>query len=181
MHLGRICGQDTEASKSYRGDIELATSSIVFLRPFKLLVAFETTIRDSVQEVEARIQKKLAETAETQDKAEQKKDTKRSRSGYDDKHLLIDLKLLIEFLDVNLNETFKLRKEIKDQTATTIEYRDLWHLFQIGEDVIHQSKKQTFFRVVNFTVSNSLPMEFTAAHGNESFTLTAFSRVAVSP
>jgi hypothetical protein len=166
-HIGRICGQDTATSTTAYGDTKEAPSSIVFLRPFKLFVTFETEIRASVQELEAQIEKKAAEkaadTADSKGKLQQEKHSKHKSVEYNDQDLLIDLKLLIEFLDVDLKKTFELRKKIKDGVATTIEYRDLWHLFQLGEDVIHQSTRLTVYRVINFTVRIVLQSPLTAS------------------
>lgn len=61
------------------------------------------------------------------------------------------MKLLVEFLDVDLKPTFDLRRAIKQGTATEIEYGDLWHLFQVGNVVISPNNKNQAFRVVNFT------------------------------
>jgi hypothetical protein len=179
-HLGRISGQDTASKYPQIGDSKISPSSIVFLRPFKIFVAFETAIRASVQDLEAQIEKKTAETANSKGKSQQTKDLKRKSSEYDDKDLLIDLKLLIEFLDVDLKTTFELRNKIRDGTATPIEYEDLWHLFELGEDVIHQPNKLAVYRVINFTVRIVLHTHFTTLR-NRTFTLTTLFRVAVSP
>lgn len=95
-------------------------------------------------------------------KSQQEKDQKHHASEYGDKDLLIDLKLLIEFFDVDLKTTFELRNKIRDGRATAIEYPDLWHLFQLGEDVIHQSSRLTVYRVINITVRIVLHTSLTA-------------------
>lgn len=61
------------------------------------------------------------------------------------------MKLLVEFLDVDLKPTFDLRKAIKEGTATEIEFGDLWHLFELGDTVISPNNKTQAYRVVNFT------------------------------
>jgi hypothetical protein len=155
-HIGRICGHDTAAETPYLGNEKVAPSSIVFLRPFKLFITFETAIRASVQELEARIEKKAAETADSNGKSQQKKVPKDKKPEYDDQDLLIDLKLLINFFDVDLKTTFELRNKIKEGVATDIEYRDLWHLFQLGEDVMHKSNRRKVYRVINITVRTTL-------------------------
>ena len=155
-HIGRICGHDTAAQRPFIGDAKVAPSSIVFLRPFKLFITFETAIRASVQELEARIEKKAAETADSNGKSQLKKVPKDKKPEYDDQDLLIDLKLLIDFFDVDLKTTFELRNKIKEGVATDIEYRDLWHLFQLGEDVMHKSNRRKVYRVINITVRTTL-------------------------
>ena len=79
--------------------------------------------------------------------------TRKEVPDFDEEDLLADLKLLVEFLDVDLKPTFELRKEIKEGTATTIEYQDLWHLFELGDDVISQSSRLLVYRVLYYTVS----------------------------
>lgn len=69
--------------------------------------------------------------------------------GYED--LLREVRLLVEFLDVNLKPTFDLRKAIQNGTATEIEYADLWHLFEAGQTVISANDEAQAFRVVKFT------------------------------
>jgi hypothetical protein len=166
-HIGRICGHDTAPNHPFYGDIKVTPSSIVILRPFKLLVIFETAIRGSFQELEAQNYKKAAETADSKGKPQQEKNRKHQSSEYDDKDLLIDLKLLIEFLDVDLKPTFELRNKIRDGIVTTIEYRDLWHLFQPGEDVIHQSSRLTVYRVINVTARIMLHSPCPIAYSSE--------------
>ena len=145
--LERISGEII--SNSYtKGD---ENSPVVFLRPFKLFISYEMAIRASVQELEMRIDKKATEPAESTDILPQAVGSKEIPE-FDDEDLLADLKLLIEFLDVDLKPTFDLRKKIKDGTATIIEYEDLWHLFEPGDDVMTQSSRLQVYRVLNYTV-----------------------------
>lgn len=66
------------------------------------------------------------------------------------------MKLLVEFLDVDLKPTFDLRRAIKEGIATEIEYGDLWHLFEPGDTVISINDKTQAYRVVNFTGGREL-------------------------
>lgn len=150
-HLERLTGQRLEPDSGY-GISEKTPSSIVLLRPFKLFVTFERSIRASVQDLEDQIEKKAAETADSKRPSQQSKDSNSKPSKYDDKDLLIDLKLLIEFFDIDLKTTFELRSKVSNGTATAVEYQDLWHLFKLGEEVIHQSSRLGVYRVINFTV-----------------------------
>jgi hypothetical protein len=156
-HLGKISGQDTELRGKIRlSDGKFRSSAVVFRKPFKMFCAFEKQIRASVEELEAQIEKKSNETADSKGKAHQL-DTKRKASEYDDEDLIIDLKLLIEFLDVDLKPTLELRSKTKDGTATTIEHQDLWHLFNLGDHVIRQSSIPEIYRVINTTVRTPPP------------------------
>tara|TARA_R110002060_G_scaffold5040_6_gene7800 strand:- start:620 stop:1039 length:420 start_codon:yes stop_codon:yes gene_type:complete len=122
------------------------SSAIIIRRPFKLFCEFEKQIRASVAELETQTDKN------TKGKVQEITNTK-PKMEYDDKDLLTDLKLLLEFLDVDLKSTLELRGKIRDGTATTIEYEDLWHLFKLGDNVIQQSGMCKVYRVINFTVS----------------------------
>lgn len=152
-HLGGIIpGQDIEIRLNIPLlDGEDRSSAVVFRKPFKMFCTFENQIRTSVKELGAQIEKKANETADSKGKAHQLH-TKPKAKEYDDEDLIIDLKLLIEFLDVDLKPTLELRSKIKDGTATTIEYQDLWHLFNLGDHVIRQSSIPEIYRVINTTV-----------------------------
>ncbi|KAK8112587.1 P-loop containing nucleoside triphosphate hydrolase protein [Apiospora sp. TS-2023a] len=121
-------------------------SSIVFLRPFKFLVAFEKEIRQSIGDVEVAVQ------LQEQDKSFQgEKKRLPNKSQFDNKDLLEDLKLLIQFMDEDLKPTFDLRQRIKDCTADMIAYADLWHLFHRGGYVLLQSDPDHAYRALQYT------------------------------
>jgi hypothetical protein len=147
--LERISG-DEIGNGNTKGD---ENSPVAYLRPFKLFVTYEAEIRASVQELEAQIAKKAAQPL---DAGPRPVGTKREVPDFDEEDLLADLKLLIDFLDVDLKPMFELRKKIKEGTATTIEYQDLWHLFEIGDDVMSQSSRLLAYRVLHYTVSISI-------------------------
>jgi len=152
-HLQKISGEVTEPRNPPRAlDGKMQFSAVVFRKPFKIFCAFEKQIRASVAELEIEIEKKSNEVTKSEGKAQETQDTKRKHKEYDNNDLLIDLKLLIEFFDVDLKPTLELRSKIKDGTATTIEYEDLWHLFNLGDNVIQQSSVPKVYRVINFTV-----------------------------
>lgn len=130
-------------------------SALVLLRPFKLLVKYEKEIRESFGELEASIAAKEPGLDESNDNTQGVKQRKGRRSRYTDDTLLTDLKLLIEFLDVDLKRTFEMREKIRDGTLDSIEYADLWHLFQIGENVIFQPSIPNVLRVTKTTVSTT--------------------------
>jgi hypothetical protein len=118
-------------------------SSIVFLRPFKLLVTYEEQIRQSLLKLE----KENHERSIRQEGRAQKEEDEKTFNFED---LLQDLKLLVDFLDGDLRPTFDLREKIRDGTATDIEYHDLWHLFRHGDIVTVESDPSHAYRVVNF-------------------------------
>jgi len=148
QHLGRITKQPVQPSFYRQQDGN--KSSTVILRPFKILVIFEEEIRASAVELEAKILNEKTKNSKSTEGA--KKEQDRIDNEYNNRDLLADLKLLIEFLDVDLGPTFDLRTKIKDGTAATIEFPDLWHLFKLGDDVITHSDKNKIYRLVSYTV-----------------------------
>ncbi|KAK8096500.1 hypothetical protein PG999_012444 [Apiospora kogelbergensis] len=130
-------------------------TSLVFLRPFKFIVAFEKEIRQSINNVEAALQNQRQE----------KQKQERPNAGvplpprrllveepeFDNQDLLEDLKLLIKFMDEDLKPTFDLRQHIEEGTADLIAYADLWHLFHRGEFVLLQSDPTHAYKVLQFT------------------------------
>lgn len=145
--LGRISGQELLFS-GFTRTLE-NPAPVVLLRPFKLLVTYESAIRAEVRELEMKVEKEAKLAAET---PLQGPDSKKELPEFDNEDLLADLKLLVEFLDVDLKPTFELRRKIKDGTAISIEFEDLWHLFESGDVVADQTNRSTAYRVLSYTV-----------------------------
>jgi hypothetical protein len=59
--------------------------------------------------------------------------------------------MLIGVFDSDLKPMFDLRREIKEGTLTHIAFEDLWHLFQIGQDVRTNEDESQVYRVVRWT------------------------------
>lgn len=157
-HLERICRETLSNHRVWADKPEVGAPAVL-LRPFKLLFVYEQEIKESVQEVEA-----LLQSAEQGDEGDEVKKGTFMNQEFKYKDLLQDLKLLIEFYDVDLKPTFDLRQNIRDGTAINIDYADLWHLFEVGDVVITRSNRAQAFRVVNFTggrdkLINRLPEE----------------------
>lgn len=146
-HLQRITGTpssfNVEVPKFGKRDNQ---DAVVFLRPFKLFVRYDREIRQSLQELEATVRNKKPQSESQEDLSEEEKN-----KAFEDEDLLEDLKLVVEFLDVDMKPVFDLRRQIEDATATEIEYPDLWHLFERGEMVLNQSDQSHAYRVVNYT------------------------------
>jgi hypothetical protein len=129
-------------------------SSVVILRPFKVFIRYETAIRESVKEVESLIQADASRKAKKS--AEGRKSNNSSEEKYENEDLLEDLKLLIRFLDNDLRPMFDFRQQIKDGTASRIEYSDLWHLFERGDIVVARAHQDHAYLVVNFAGGRDL-------------------------
>ncbi|TRX92150.1 hypothetical protein FHL15_007017 [Xylaria flabelliformis] len=125
-------------------EAELEQDSIVFLQPFKLFVTHEAAIRQSLRDLE----EKDHYLSWQQGAPPQSND---NRIGYNDKDLLLDLQLLVKFMDEDMRQTFDLRQSIKEGIAIEIEYQDLWHLFAYGDAVVVQSDRSHAYRVLSFT------------------------------
>ncbi|KAI1357297.1 hypothetical protein F5Y08DRAFT_177537 [Xylaria arbuscula] len=121
----------------------LMQNSIVFLHPFKLLVAHREAIKQSLQDLE-----KTRTSSPQSDAAPRQRN---AHDGYNDEDLVLDLRLLVKFMDEDMRPIFDLRQRIKEGTATDIEYQDLWHLFSYGDIVVVQSNKSHAYRVLSFT------------------------------
>ncbi|KAI0442772.1 hypothetical protein F4803DRAFT_562077 [Xylaria telfairii] len=123
--------------------------SIVFLRPFKLFIKHEEVIRQSLRDLEAKAHDlPLLQEAVSQPENSQK--------AYNDEDLLLDLRLLVKFMDEDMHPTFDLCRRIKDGTATEIEYQDLWHLFKCGDIILAQSDRSHAYKVLSFTGGRDL-------------------------
>ncbi|KAI0198183.1 hypothetical protein F4808DRAFT_436799 [Astrocystis sublimbata] len=127
---------------------ELGQRSIVFLQPFKLFAVCEQVIRRSLSELETEV-----DASPSQHTLPQSNDTP---TRYSNSDLLLDLKLLVKFMDEHMKPTFALREKINGGVPTDIEYKDLWHLFKCGSIVLAQSDKSHAYRVLSFTGGREL-------------------------
>ena len=125
---------------------------MIMLRPFKILVTWEQTIRQEI----ARL-REIHTSVETQDNARKDSDkgtkddnasktemddnvsstgTDDSMWDFDSKRCLEELSLLEECLDTDLKSTFEIRKQIETGKMRHIAFQDLWHLYRIGTDIV---------------------------------------------
>ena len=66
---------------------------------------------------------------------------------------LEELLVLRDLLDKDLKMTFDLRRQIRDGSARSIAFQDLWHLFQLGSEIVANdvSGQSQTFRVLNIS------------------------------
>ncbi|KAK8062230.1 hypothetical protein PG997_014327 [Apiospora hydei] len=148
MHLQKTTA--TQISDDlYPPEKDTKETSVVVLAPFKLFVMFEKEIRQSISDVEAAINEEEEDKSSPRDPPASKRTT--DELNFDNKDLLEDLKLLIQFMDEDLQPTFDLRQCIEEGTADTIAYADLWHLFRRGDYVLIQSDPTHAYKVLQFT------------------------------
>ncbi|KAL6850625.1 hypothetical protein ACO1O0_007749 [Amphichorda felina] len=145
IHLRKIPGGSLPVFKLSETEGKKLYSSVTFLRPFKFFIRHDTAIRKSLGDIKSLVKK---EDESSQDE-NQLNASKREERGFDNRDLLEDLKLLINFFDTDLKATFDLRKKIKDGTAVDIEYADLWHLFCRGEVIVSRGNKDHAFMVAS--------------------------------
>lgn len=126
-------------------------TSLVILRPFKFFVNYSEQIRKSAVELEKSLQFGHQPNMEHPSSELSSPDAEEEEEDFDKQDLLLDLKRVIEFLDVDLAATFKLRDSIQNGTAIDIEFEDLWHLFELGGYVTSQSHQNHAYRVINYT------------------------------
>ncbi|KAK7959396.1 P-loop containing nucleoside triphosphate hydrolase protein [Apiospora aurea] len=148
-------------------------SSTVFLAPFKLVVMFGKEIRQSISDVEAAIKGKEEDKPGSGDTPALKRMA--DKPNFDNKDLLEDLKLLIQFMDQDLQTTFDLRQRIEEGTAETIAYVDLWHLFYRGDYVLAQSDPTHAYKVLHFTGGREPLIERLTDEGDKPTPVDGFS------
>ena len=162
-----------------------AAPYVVFLRPFKLLVLYETEIREALKDLEKKWQSKeitfqtekssKPKPGDQEDEGEKFKDLEDREIESsapepaadtvvetDTLEALENLRLLVEFLDNDLKSTFDLRKQIKSKEAGSIAFADLWHLYEHGQEVRTPEEKLQIFKVTRFAggrdlLTDSLP------------------------
>jgi len=125
-------------------------SSLVFLRPFRFFTQHEISIRQSVAGVEAKLEQESRDNHQDQLVFEDMK------KQFSTETLLKDLRLLITFLDTDLNPTLRLLSGIKDASAVEIEYADLRHLFTRGDIVVAGTDRAYARMVVNLAGGRDL-------------------------
>ncbi|KAI0453851.1 hypothetical protein F5B21DRAFT_478094 [Xylaria acuta] len=148
-HLQQITGTHISDNVSPPTGEGFNQDNIVFLQPFKLFVTYEEAIRQSLRDLE----EKAGNLSSQQEAVSQSKEIRRA---YNDEDLLLDLRLLVKFIDEDMQPTFDLMHSIKAGTTTDIEYQDLWHLFRCGDVVVVQSDKSHAYRVLSFTGGREL-------------------------
>lgn len=128
-------------------------SGLVFLRPFKFFVKYAAAIRDSLPVLQDDLRKARGKPKTKGSTIDEEMMSKGEGICGGDRFLYEDLirclKLLIEFIDVDLAPVFDLRRKIADCALDEIEYADLWHLFQRGDYVLSDFKRTEILEVVN--------------------------------
>ena len=61
-----------------------------------------------------------------------------------------ELQVLRELLDGDLRSTFELQKQLREGTARSVSFPNLWHLYTLGAEVVSNSadRRRQIFRVV---------------------------------
>lgn len=72
---------------------------------------------------------------------------------FESKRCLEAMLVLRELLDIDLKPTFDLRRQIKEGVVRSIAFQDLWHLFQIGDEIVSNNSNGQYqtYRVLNVT------------------------------
>lgn len=153
IHLRRVTGEPVQTNDvpDWYSDNQQMFPGFVFLRPFKLFVKYQHTIRQSLVELQLQVDQSKDVSSPADGTNKSPWDSGQGDYKYEDEDLLADLKLLVDILDNDLQPTFHLSKCISNGTASTIEFADLWHLFDYGTIVVLQSDEARAYRVINFT------------------------------
>ncbi|KAF6809747.1 AAA family ATPase [Colletotrichum musicola] len=151
-HLDKVIGGHlTNLGGANRVEDKMVYSPLVFLRPFKYFVKSFGEIKQSLAALRAQAETEMSEEigSSRHDKWKKKNPSSFDNKTFDDKDLEKDLALLVDFLEGDLQPTMQLCKQIVDGTATTIEYGDLWHLFERDDVVVTSKDQHHAFRVVS--------------------------------
>ncbi|KAF6813201.1 hypothetical protein CSOJ01_04712 [Colletotrichum sojae] len=151
-HLDKVIGGHlTNLGSQNRVEDKVVYSSLIFLRPFKYFVKNFAEIKQSLVVVRAQAEAEMSQESENahSDKGKKKTPSSIDHKVFDNKDLEKDLTLLVDFLEVDLQPTMHLCKQITDGTATTIEYGDLWHLFERDDIVVTRKDQNHAYRVVS--------------------------------
>ena len=168
--LSELCGAQS--------GIPTEPSRTVFLRPYKLFMVFEKEIREQFELLKTKNEtidglagstkpkdvqiatSGHATTANTNDKGEEhlEQDGEATTYGKDGKRdvdsrkvALQHLGLLERFFDNDLRSTFELRSNLKTGKARNIEYADLWHLYEPGQEIRSADNQLQIYHVTKFT------------------------------
>jgi hypothetical protein len=139
------------------------------LRPFKYLIYYEKQIRDKVKELESACADEPStlvppSTQSTEDADTPPPTSDETAAGSDksakktaEGNILLrnHLRLLVGFMDEQMADIFKLRKDIDEAHIDEISYGELWHLYRPGQLVLSKVKSAEntprAFRVLHVT------------------------------
>lgn len=176
--LSKVCGTES--------GMPADLSKAVFLRPYKLFMVFEQEIREQFELLKAKNEPmselagsgspedvQTATSPHTNEEPTNDKGKEQSKEGSETatcgkvgetgvescEAALQHLGLLERFFDNDLKSTFELRSSLKTGTADAIEYADLWHLFEPGQEVRSADSKLQIYHVTKFTGGRDPLME----------------------
>lgn len=127
---------------AHLSDSPFTPGSEVMLRPFKLLVYYEKSIRETLVKLEHKwgdidrnksSEQPLQNDDSNEDGRLDKSDPNPTTAEImDSVEALRDLRCLIEFIDHDLRPTMDI---LKDDSCQKVRFEDLWHIFQPGVEV----------------------------------------------
>ena len=166
-----LIGKVTESSVSLDWDVP----ALVFLRPFKLFVSYESEFRKALSELEKKWEgqgeghapedgsasenqhaaankeiKPAAQAAEGANQSNTEPETEQT-STTETSEALQHLRLLLKVFDTDLKSTFELREKIKKSQPCAIAFGDLWHLFDYDQEIRTSDYRLQVYRVAKFT------------------------------
>lgn len=169
--------QDITGQKFSHGRIVVKLpSSLVMLRPFKLLATYEQEIRQYTHKLEERLTTLQAvrstktlteegsnvpcESADTSDPAKasarmqhqqvmKEGGDKKGEEDYEKSvQALEELQCLVHLLGHDLRPVFDLRRSIQVGSVSRIAFADLWHLFPIGDEICSSEGHSQAYRII---------------------------------
>lgn len=122
------------------------SGSIVFLKPYKLLVQHEDRIRHLYEQLTRKFASpEIPEITVKNDNGKDFLDT------YGTEQAFGELRCLIEFMDKNLGTL----NQFNNGGISKVAFSDLWHVFQPGHEVITSTEPVNAYRVLHVTGGRS--------------------------
>ena len=140
----RINSKPLRLILAHLSDSPFSPRSVVMLRPFKLLVYYENSIRETLTKLEHKWgdvdRRESSEQAPLSYQNQGNEDgllggskpKPRIEEVMDSVEALRDLRCLVEFIDHDLRPTMD---SLKDDSCQKVRFEDLWHIFQPGVEV----------------------------------------------
>ena len=137
------------------GPIPHGKEKAVLLRPFKMLITFEKGIKEYLEKLE-----KLHRYDHLQDhkgdNSGSSKDGGTVQGPLQETEsidALLHMRLLVEFMEVDLKPLFELRRRINAGSLRCIAFADLWHLFLYGQEVKTTDEKLQLYQVLKVCIA----------------------------
>lgn len=105
---------------------------VVILRPFKVLAVNADKIRDHLKFLEEMHSPSADQSKKNSDDPGQDTAQSEPTPAWETHEALVHLRLLVQFMDEDLNPIWEIQKGLKEGTLKGVHFADLWHVFERG-------------------------------------------------